>query len=167
MASLGIFYGSTTGNTERMARRVAALLGDRVGLIKDVKVATAQDIASCDRLILGTSTWDEGHLQEDWAEFVKVLGSVDLAGKKVAIFGLGDQQYFPSFFCDSVGSLRDLVRSKGAEVIGAWPTDGYEFESSKAVEGGMFSGLILDEDNQPSLSEERTKKWCELLVQAL
>ena len=41
---------------------------------------------------------------------------------------------------------------------GAWPTDGYDHEESKSIDGGKFVGLACDEDNQPDLSEERVNE---------
>ncbi len=56
--------------------------------------------------------------------------------------------------------LRDIVESKGAIVVGNWPTDGYEFEASKAlIDENTFIGLCIDEDRQSELTEERVTKW--------
>lgn len=46
-------------------------------------------------------------------------------------------------------------------MVGQTPTDGYHFEASKAVEGGKFVGLVIDEDNQDDLTDERISKWVE------
>ncbi len=48
-----------------------------------------------------------------------------------------------------------------AKRVGFWPTDGYNFDSSKSVVDGKFVGLALDQDNQDDLTDERIEKWCE------
>ena len=44
---------------------------------------------------------------------------------------------------------------KGGTLIGRWPTDGYEFDESLALDNGEFLGLGLDNDNQEDETEER------------
>jgi flavodoxin I len=39
--------------------------------------------------------------------------------------------------------------------------DGYEFNKSKAIVNGEFVGLVLDQDNQSDLTEERLEEWLE------
>jgi flavodoxin I len=81
-------------------------------------------------------------------------------GKKVAVFGLGDQQSYGDNFCDAAGELYDLFKAKGCKMYGLWSTEGYEHTASKAeLPDGKFCGLMCDEDNQYDLSEERAKKW--------
>ncbi|MFN9675593.1 MAG: flavodoxin FldA, partial [Microcystis sp.] len=47
----------------------------------------------------------------------------------------------------------------GGKTVGYWPTDGYDFNESKALKNGKFVGLALDEDNQSDLTEQRIKTW--------
>ena len=83
-----------------------------------------------------------------------------MAGKKVAVFGLGDQQSYGDNFCDAAGELYDLFLAQGCQMHGLWSTEGYEYTASKAeVADGTFCGLLCDEDNQYELSEERAKQW--------
>jgi len=57
--------------------------------------------------------------------------------------------------------VRDIIEPHGAIVVGNWPTEGYNFEASKALlEDGTFIGLCIDEDRQPELTAERVEKWC-------
>lgn len=51
--------------------------------------------------------------------------------------------------------------NKGANIIGHTLTEGYDFDSSKAVVDDEFVGLALDEDNQSDLSKDRIAQWCE------
>ena len=47
----------------------------------------------------------------------------------VLAIGLGDQFGYPEWFVDAMGMLHDKVVKQGAEIIGKWPVEGYEFES--------------------------------------
>ena len=112
-------------------------------------------------LILGLlSTWYNGELQSDWDDFFEDFKTIDFSGKKVAIFGLGDQYGYSDTFIDGVGIIGEVVVENGGKLIGQWSTDGYDFDESIAVfEKVSFCGLAIDEDNQPDLSEKRIKMW--------
>ena len=58
-----------------------------------------------------------------------------------------------------MGILAEKISSLGGTTVGQWPTSGYEFNESKAVQNGKFVGLALDEDNQPELTESRISNW--------
>ena len=121
--------------------------------------AVVADFEACDLLVLGTPTYGAGELQADWEEGIDRLGAASLAGKKVALFGLGDQQSYPDTFVDAIGTLYDTVTGLGAEVVGFTDTKGYEFEASTAVRDDRFVGLVLDQDNQAAKSEKRIASW--------
>ncbi|MCG7586580.1 flavodoxin, partial [Photobacterium sp. OFAV2-7] len=116
-----------------------------------------------DLLILGTPTANYGEMQPDWDCFVPELEDADLSGKKIALFGLGDQVDYPDSFQDAMGDLADLIVEAGGELIGQWPTDGYEFNDSRAVKDDKFVGLALDEDRQPELTDDRIATWLNTL----
>ena len=48
-------------------------------------------------------------------------------------------------------------------MMGYTSQEGYEHESSKAIRGDVFCGLLLDAVNQEELTEGRVKKWVEQL----
>jgi flavodoxin I len=158
MANVGIIYGSTTGNTRDVCQKLLKAFGDAAELhdVTEVSEATFQ---SYPYLIFATSTWGAGDLQDDWEEYFPKLDSVDLSGKKVAVMGLGDQQNYPDTFVDCVAALVDKARERGAKVVGATSTEGYEYTASDAERDGKFLGLIIDEDNQASQTDQRIKQW--------
>ncbi len=157
MSKVGLFYGSTTGNTKNVAEMVRNELGaDNVDL-HDVAGAGPADVGGYGILILGVSTWGLGDLQDDWEAFASSLKSLD--GRKVALFGLGDQQAYPDTFVNAMGTLYEKATEAGADVVGAWPTDGYDFGDSTAVVNYEFVGLALDEDRQPDMTAGRVKAW--------
>ncbi len=156
MSKIGIFYGSTTGNTEAAAASIAAALnGDCIAIDSD----SVSKLADYDVLVLGSSTWGLGDLQDDWDTVADGLGGLNLEGKKVAFFGTGDQEGYSDTFVDAMGVLKAKLAGTGAEFIGSWPIDGYEFDESASVEGGAFVGLALDEDNQSDETATRITEW--------
>ncbi|MBI9109306.1 MAG: hypothetical protein JEZ04_21345 [Spirochaetales bacterium] len=58
-----------------------------------------------------------------------------------------------------VRALYEAVKETADELVGSWPADGYSFTESKAIVDGKFIGLVLDEDNQPELTEDRIEEW--------
>lgn len=160
MALVGLFYGSDTGNTENIAKMIQKQLGSELVDIRDIAKSTRQDIESYDFLLLGIPTWYYGEAQADWDDFFPTLEEIDFSEKLVAIFGCGDQEDYAEYFCDAMGTVRDIVEQRGATVVGHWSTEGYSFEASKAlVDGNTFVGLCIDEDRQPELTAERVNKW--------
>lgn len=152
----GIFYGSTTGTTESVAEKVGTLLG------ADVMPATEIDkVEDYDFVIFATSTWGMGDLQDDWMGALDTLVTKNLSGKKVGLIGVGDQSSFGDTFVDGIGTIYEAIKDKGITLVGKTSTDGYDFSSSKAAEDDEFIGLVIDENNQSELTEERINAWVE------
>lgn len=162
MAKIGLFFGSDEGNTESVAYRIQQRLGKDVVDVYDIADVTQLEFTEYEYIILGISTWDFGQIQSDWEEFWNDIEQVSFVGKTVALFGLGDQFGYGDFFLDAMGMLHDVVVGNGANIVGHWPTAGYEFDASKAQIPGqdLFVGLALDEDQQPELTRERLDRWC-------
>ena len=115
-------------------------------------------------MIFGISTWDYGELQEDWASHWPELADLNLDGRIVALFGLGDQSGYGEWFVDALGMLHDQLLAHKVQLIGYWPnSDDYQFTASKALtaDGQYFVGLVLDEDNQYALTEPRIALLCQ------
>lgn len=173
MARIGLFFGTNTGKTRKVAKMIKKRFDDdTMADALNVNRASVEDLAQYQFLIIGTPTLGDGELpglssdceSESWEEFLPKLQDVDLSGKTVAIFGLGDQVGYPEEFLNAMGILYDFVVERGARVVGAWPTEGYEFEASEAVRDGKFVGLALDLDNQSGLTEERLNTWLKLIA---
>jgi flavodoxin I len=159
MGVVKLYYGSTSGNTEQVAALIAAAFGDSIDGPHDIAGASPAEFAASDKLILGTSTWEMGALQKDWGAFVPHLRGINLAGKQVALFGLGDAHAYSGLFVNGLRILHDLVVERGAEAVGRWPVTGYDFERSEAVDDGDFLGLVIDQENQSVLTHERVVVW--------
>ncbi|WP_293764619.1 flavodoxin FldA, partial [uncultured Paraglaciecola sp.] len=161
MASVGLFFGSDTGNTEHIAKMIQKELGKNLIDVKDIAKSSKEDIADFDLLLFGIPTWYYGEAQCDWDDFFPELELIDFENKLVAIFGCGDQEDYAEYFLDAMGMVRDIVEAKGAILVGQWPSEGYGFEASKGMaDENHFVGLGIDEDRQPELTELRVKGWC-------
>ena len=160
MGGIGIFYGSSTGNTRDVSERLQEEVG---GDLHNIAETDTRTIDSYEFLILATSTWGMGDLQDDWELFFPELDRMDLSGKKIAIMGLGDQTNYGDAFCDSMAILADKVAERGGKVVGATQTEGYTFAHSGALRDGKFVGLVIDEDSQSEKTLQRIKQWAATL----
>lgn len=151
-----VVYGSSTGTNEGIAGDIAAKLGTEA--ISASKLS-AEIIAQNDNLILGTSTWGCGEVQDDWYDGLKAIKSSDLSGKTVAIFGNGDSASYSDTFCGGMIEIYNAAKAAGATIIGAVDTEGYSFDGSEAVVDGKFVGLALDNDNEESETPGRIESW--------
>lgn len=160
MSKTAILFGSTGGVTELIARKLAKKLGEDASVF-NVSGFQTDALANYSNLILGTSTWGFGDLQDDWDDFLPKLASADLQGKQIALFGLGDSQSYPDTFVDGMGTIYAAIKDKGCSLVGQVDAGGYDFEASTAVINGEFVGLALDEDNESAQTAERLDKWLE------
>jgi flavodoxin I len=159
--SVGLYYSSSTGNTETVAGYIAEQTGASA---EDIGDATDEEILNHEALIIGAPTWhtgaDEQRSGTSWDDWLyTTLPKLDVKDKKIAIFGVGDQESYNDNFCDAAGELYDLFAAKGCKIYGFTSQDGYVHSASKAIVDGKFCGLMCDEDNQYDLSEDRVKAW--------
>jgi flavodoxin I len=160
MSQIGLFYGTQTGNTQTEAELIQQEFGgDSIVDLHDIARAETSDFEPYNAIIIGCPTWNVGELQSDWEDFYDQLDKIDFSGKKVAYFGMGDQEGYPDSFQDAMGILEEKISAQGGVTVGYWSTESYDFSESKAVRDGKFIGLALDEDNQPALTEKRIKAW--------
>lgn len=180
MQEIGIFFGTDSGTTRLIAKKIARILNKRVGertVGKPLNVnrASADDLLACSALILGTPTYGKGALpgkasknsEESWLEFLPRLAGNDFSGIRVALFGLGDQESYPDHFLNAMMDLHDFFSAAGAEIVGGSPTAGFEFNSSRAVVGDRFIGLALDQHLQHLLTDQRIDDWLDEIVPLL
>jgi flavodoxin II len=168
MTRIGLFYGSSTSHTEYVADDLRDSLNEQLGseMVDTHNVGSVglDRMLDYEYLILGIPTWDIGELQADWDIAWADLEALDLTGRKVAVFGVGDQYGYPDTYQDAAGILAETVLTCGAQLVGYTSPSGHEFENSLFVEGDQFMGLALDEDNQPNQTAERLKNWAAQLV---
>lgn len=153
-----VVYGSSTGTCEAIAGKIAERLGVEAINVSDL---TADVIAENDNLLIGTSTWGAGELQDDWYDGVDTLKGADLSGKVVAVFGCGDSASYSDTFCGAMKELYDAAKAGGATVVGEVDIDGYTFDDSDAVVDNKFVGLALDDINEDDKTDGRIDAWLE------
>lgn len=157
MSKTIVVYGSSTGVCEAIAQTIGEKLGADVINVTDLSV---DDINGADNLVLGTSTWGAGEMQDDWYDGVKVLKEAGLSGKKAAVFGCGDSGSYSDTFCGGMKELYDAAEAAGATMVGnEVATDGYTYDDSEAVDGDHFIGLPLDDVNEDDQTEARIDAW--------
>ena len=164
MQKIGLFYASSTGNTEFIAKTIKEKMS--VANIELHNVIDCDDNAleQYEYIIIGISTWGEGDLQDDWEDYFPNISKSDFSTKTVALFGLGDQEEYCDNFLDAMGTIYSEVVQNGATVVGAWSVDGYEHDESTAIRDGEFVGLAIDEDNQSELTDNRVSSWIEQIT---
>ena len=162
MSDIGLFYSSSTGNTEEAANAIKSAFGGGVDVFS-VADTPIEKMLEYDNLIIGIPTWEIGELEADWDEVVDDYAGLDLSGRKLAVFGLGDQVNYPDTYQDGIGILARKGRDAGATLVGFTSTDGHDFDASFGVEDGRFMGLALDDDNQVDETEARIAEWVEQL----
>jgi len=169
MKKIGLFYGPVGGSTERVAEMICDLIGRDKCDLKKAKDSSEFDLARYDNIIfgiatLGSETWQSEEIKSGWFSFVNKLAATDMKGKKVAIFGLGDQVRYPNHFVDAMGDVFELLQLQGVDTIGKVDTEGYEFTDSKAVVGNLFVGLPVDEDFESEKTNHRIADWVKRIL---
>lgn len=167
MKKTGIFYGSTNGDTENVAQKIATRLGIGKEDIHNVANTQPNAVEPYEVLLLGCSTWGVGEMQDDWNDFLFKLKDLDLKGKTVALFGCGDSVSFGGSFCDALGVIYKELQRTGCTFTGEVAPSGYSFDNSEAMIDGKFVGLPIDEMNEQDKTDERINNWTEELKKAL
>lgn len=155
MEKIGIFYGSSGGNTKEVSEFIAEKLGAEVTNIKDAKI---EDFDKFTKFIFATSSYGFGELQDDWFEKIELLDEVDFKEKTVALVGVGGLARHADSFCSSLVDF--LPRIKGANLVGQSDLDGYKIKKSSAFINGKFIGLCVDFKGDKNW-QSRVEKWCE------
>lgn len=161
--TIAIFYGSSAGHTRRAAQRISEALGSTA--VFNVGETAPSKVGEYDVLILGTSTWGNGDMQHDWEDFIVGLRELDLKDKTVAVFGCGDTSMRDTF-CGAAGMLYHELQGTGARFVGAFGTEGYDFDREKSnvlLPDGRAVGLLLDDVQHPLMTPDRIDAWTKQL----
>ncbi|PKP34444.1 MAG: flavodoxin [Bacteroidetes bacterium HGW-Bacteroidetes-17] len=164
MEKIGIIYWPKNGSVEATAQKIYAHFNESDADLMDITAVTAANLNKYDLIIIGGSTvgaeiWEEAKPNNKWNVFFKSLDEINLEGKKVALFGLGDQVLYPENFVDGLSVIYDEMKKRRAKLLGAWSLEGYSFTDSKAIENNQFVGLAIDEDKESELTDGRINKW--------
>ncbi|MCL3780168.1 flavodoxin [Prolixibacteraceae bacterium JC049] len=166
MRKIGLLYWPKGGSVERSAEKIQGQLKDKNVVFKCIDEVQPNELLEFDSIIMGGSTvgadhWGNNENQNEWTFFFSELkkAETNLEGKEIALFGLGNQMLYPDHFADDIAVMRNELAKANATFVGNWPTEGYDFNHSDAVENDQFIGLVLDEDAQPELTDERISGW--------
>ncbi|GGA00151.1 flavodoxin [Paenibacillus marchantiophytorum] len=126
MSSVIVVFASMTGNTEEMAEAIAEGLQEAgiEPVVKNVIDTNAEEITKYDGIILGSYTWGDGDLADDFLDFYDEMDVIQLDGKKAAVFGSADSSY--AEYGAAVDTLITKLKELGAEVT----LDGLKVELS-------------------------------------
>jgi flavodoxin I len=167
MKKIGIFYGSSTGNTAEAAEAIFNKIGNDKADLFDVSSLKDADVYSYEMLIFGSSTWGAGDIQDDFENFLYDIKDNDFSGKKIALFGMGDQYSHGDTFANALGEIYQTLSSTNATFVGFTSIEGYDYDDTESVVDGKFVGLVLDEDNQSELTDSRIESWTKNLGEYL
>jgi flavodoxin I len=163
MNKTAIIYSFNSNKTAKVAEQIKSEFNDDAVELVNAEDVTASSFLLFDQFILGVPTWFDGELPNYWDEFVPEIEDMDLNGKRFALYGLGDQKGYPENYQDGIGIMAELLEEHGGEIVGSTSTEGYTFESSKAVRDNSFLGLAIDYENQASKNKTRIPAWVESL----
>ena len=165
--TIGIYFATTTGKTEDIAERIHGLLGGAESPKDMSDVDDLSELADHDGIICGIPTWNTGADTERagtaWDSILDEIGELNLSGKKVAIFGLGDSSTYTENYCDAMEELHKYFQQAGATMVGYVSSSEYTFDESKSVIGDSFCGLPLDEDSASDMTDARISQWANQL----
>jgi len=163
MNKIAIIYSFNTKKTGKIAAQIQEGFNDDKIEMVNAEELSEELFLSFEHIIIGVPTWFDGELPNYWDEFVPAIEELDLTGKKIALFGLGDQKGYPENFLDGVGIMATILEARGASLTGYTSVEGYEFESSRAVRNDQFLGLAIDYENQGSMNKQRIAAWVDQL----
>ncbi|WP_320675082.1 flavodoxin FldA [Prochlorococcus sp. MIT 1341] len=165
--TIGIYFATTTGKTEDIAERLHGLLSNCNSPKDLADLSDLNEFNNLDAIICGIPTWNTGADYERsgtaWDAMLEEIGGLNLHGKRVAIFGLGDSSTYTENFCDAMEELHSFFKKAGATMVGYVRTSDYTFDDSKSAIGELFCGLPLDEDGESDLTDDRLIRWAEAL----
>ena len=163
MKKIAIVYSFNSTKSAKIAVKIGETIKNYTIENLNVESCKGDEFLIYDGYILSVPTWFDGELPNYWDEMLPALENMEFKGKKFALYGLGDQKNYPENFCDAVGILADFLEKRGAKIIGYTSPEGYSFESSKALNNNLLCGLLLDQENQSKLTDERIDRWARQL----
>jgi len=112
-----IIYASKRGKTREMSEQIRDILAqyDVNSEILKAKMIGPDDLMKYDVLILGSSTWGHGDLQDDFQKLEREMEDLDLTGKYAVCFGPGNSR-FPRF-CEAVEILYHRAKNCNAKIL--------------------------------------------------
>lgn len=117
MEKILMVYCSMTGNTETIAGLVEEGITESGFDVvrKDVLEVDAHEINDYETVILGSYTWGDGEIPDEFLDFYDEILGLDFTGKKFAVFGSGDTSY--DNFCGAVDIIEKMIEENGGIIV--------------------------------------------------
>ncbi|QJC95959.1 Short-chain flavodoxin [Bacillus mojavensis] len=118
MGKILLVYATMSGNTEAMADLIEKGLQEaeaEVDRFEAMDIDDAELFNDYEHIILGTYTWGDGDLPDEFLELAEEMDTLDFTGKTCAVFGSGDTAY--EFFCGAVDTLEEKIKDRGGEIV--------------------------------------------------
>lgn len=117
MEKILMVYCSMTGNTETIAQLVEAGIKESGFEVvrKEVIEVDAIEILEYEAVILGSYTWGDGEIPDEFLDFHDEIKGLDFLGKKFAIFGSGNSSY--ENFCGAVDIIEKMIEENGGQIM--------------------------------------------------
>lgn len=126
-------YSGGTLHAAEIIQETLQALGHTVEL-KTVRGLDPALFSNYSAIILGTNTWlenkEEGSMNGAYYELKEKMNGSNFAGKKIAIYGLGDSHQYNTTFCMSVDHLEKFVKDNQGELISSLRVDRFYFEKA-------------------------------------
>ncbi|MCC2929659.1 MULTISPECIES: flavodoxin [Bacillus] len=118
MGKILLVYATMSGNTEAMADLIEKGLQEaeaEVDRFEAMDIDDAELFNDYEHIILGTYTWGDGDLPDEFLDLAEEMDALDFTGKTCAVFGSGDTAY--EFFCGAVDTLEEKIKDRGGEIV--------------------------------------------------
>ncbi|PJY98862.1 MULTISPECIES: flavodoxin [Bacillus] len=118
MGKILLVYATMSGNTEAMADLIEKGLQDteaEADRYEVMDIDDAQLFNDYDHIMMGTYTWGDGDLPDEFLDLAEDMDEIDFSGKTCAVFGSGDTAY--EFFCGAVDTLEAKIKERGGEIV--------------------------------------------------
>lgn len=145
MTKIIVVYASMTGNTEEMAAAITEGAKEAGAMVvtKEAFDANASELQDYDGIIVGAYTWGDGELPDEFLDFYEELDSLDLSGKKAAVFGSGDTSY--PIYCGAVDIIEAKLKELGAEIVCECIKFEYDPSASEKEKGRMLGRQVASQ----------------------
>ena len=153
-----LVYATKTGDTKVVAEYIASKLGFD---IKDAKELNENDVQNASALIFAVSTHGQGQIFANFENKLEMLNGIDLAGKPVALVGIGNQERHGNDFCSGLSAFLPVLWN--AKLVGLTEPDGYKFSYSRAFINGKLLGLTIDYKGDKDW-QSRADKWVSVVA---
>lgn len=144
MAKAIVIYGTGSGNAELVAGCIAEGLSHANLEAEAIRVelTNPEAVSGYDLVVLVSSTWNVGQLQDYFVPFNKEFSKLSMPGKPMAVVGLGDSKNY-DIFCGAADILEATVAKVGGKLV--LPTVRLDGPPHKILDNMVIWGQQLGE----------------------